>query len=202
MPSYGRPKRTERAIKCILDQDYVGWEALVIGDACPVIQQIIDSGKAAKWQGQAADKGNSLIIENRDVRCGSAGYQITNDNINRASGKYLVFFANDDIILQDHLTNYMEIATTNLDYMYFDSYIHPGNFTRVAALTPSSVGHSEIVLKTELARKCRPHVPNYGHDWIFIQEMITKGKGAKSKKGKATYHVMHVPLYGTKDKID
>ena len=43
MPSYGRKKGTIRAIDCILKQDIDNWEALVIGDGCPVIQEFLDS---------------------------------------------------------------------------------------------------------------------------------------------------------------
>ena len=43
MASYGRPQRTIRAINSIANQNINGWEALVIGDGCPVMQDFIDS---------------------------------------------------------------------------------------------------------------------------------------------------------------
>ena len=43
MPCYGRPQRTIRAINCIANQSINGWEAFVIGDGCPVMQDFIDS---------------------------------------------------------------------------------------------------------------------------------------------------------------
>jgi len=41
---YQRPERTKRSIQCILDQDINGWEAFIMGDACPDFQKLIDSG--------------------------------------------------------------------------------------------------------------------------------------------------------------
>ena len=61
--------------------------------------------------------------------------------------------------------------------------------------------HSEIIIKTELAKQLPPHGWKYGHDWDFIYSMIKKGKGKKSNN-KVTYKVMHIPAFGTKDTID
>lgn len=43
VPSYLRPKRTKRAIDCIINQDMQDFEAYVAGDACPFIQELIDT---------------------------------------------------------------------------------------------------------------------------------------------------------------
>lgn len=86
--------------------------------------------------------------------------------------------------------------------MYFDSYLGPLKHPRVSRLAPSQIGHSEIIVRTSLAKKARPHEPKYGHDWNFIYDIIHNGKGTKSTSTETTYHVMHVPNYGTIDKID
>lgn len=175
---------------------------MVTGDHCPHFQKLIDSGWLAQKAQQALDGGNSLVYKNLPDRTGSCGYAITNENIKQAKGKYIIFYANDDLILSDHFSHYLEIEDTDWDYMYFDSYLGPLKQTRLSQLAPARIGHSEIIVRSDLARKARPHEPKYGHDWTFIYDIIHNGKGIKSESTKTTYHVMHVPNYGTIDKID
>ena len=97
MASFGRKKGTIRAIDCILKQDINDWEALVIGDGCPVIQDFLDSNYYDDIQLECKKNGNDLTIENEPINRGGHGYFIINENIKWANGKYFVFFANDDI---------------------------------------------------------------------------------------------------------
>jgi len=150
----------------------------------------------------AAASGNRILYHNFPKHTGSCGYNLTNYAIQKAKGKYLVFFANDDIILPNHFNNYLEIEKTDLDFMYFNSLIGPGNSVRVPVIAPSRIGHSEIIVNTMLAKACKPHSPRYGHDWDFIKEISEKGKGAKATSTETTYHIMHVPNLGTVDFID
>lgn len=202
MPCYGRPLRTKRSIEAILAQDMQSWEAIVIGDGCPHFQKLIDSGWIYDKQVEAMEKGNKLIAFNASKNTGGCGYKQTNFAIQNARGKYLVFYANDDVILPNHFSHYLEIEDTDLDYMYFNSYVAPVPQVRISELAPARIGHSEIIVKTELARKCSPHQNKYGHDWDFISEIIRHGKGKKSDSQQVTYNIMHVPNYGTVDKID
>jgi GT2 family glycosyltransferase len=202
MASYGRPQRTIRAINSIANQTINNWEALVIGDGCPVMQDFIDSDYFQDVIKMCSFYGNDLIIENNPVNQGGNGFAVINNNIKIAQGKYFVFFANDDVIDVNHFRNYLEIENTDLDYMFFDSFIDPIGKARESRLAPSVIGHSEIILKTELAKKLPEHSAKYGHDWEFINAMSEKGKGEKSKSQTLSYRVMHVPNLGTKDKID
>lgn len=202
IPCWGRPLRTKRAIECILSQDINGWEALIGGDDCPYFQELIDSGYLEDVKKRAEEKGNILEYYQWMPHEGGCGYKITNHNIQNAKGKYIIFYANDDLILPSHFSNYLEIQHTDLDYMYFDSYVAPIKQPRISKLAPSQIGHSEIIVRTSVAQKARPHNPKYGHDWDFIYDIINIGKGKKSESNLTTYHVMHVPSFGTVDKID
>lgn len=204
MPCWGRPLRTKRAIESIFSQDTNGWEAYVMGDGCPHFQELIDNGYLEDLAKYATQHGNSLIYLNFPRNTGACGYRQTNYAIKRAQGKYLTFMANDDLITPDHLSHYLEIEGTNYDYMYFNSFLHPINEVRRPILAPSEIGHSEIIVKTSLARRVRPHLPHYGHDWNFINSIVVKsnGNGIKSKTENTTYYVMRIPNFGTKDVID
>ena len=203
LPCYGRPQRTKRAIECILSQDLEGWEALVVGDHCPKFQHLIDSGWLEERAKIASSKGNSLVYYNLPDRTGHCGYQITNDNIKAAQGEYILFMGNDDIILPTHFSHYYgEISKTDLDYMFFNSYIHPLKRVRETKWAPSEIGHSEIIVRASLAKNAPQHSKRYGHEWDVLRYMEKHGKGAKSESLLTTYHVRNIPNGGTKDKID
>lgn len=196
IPCFGRPKRTRRMLDAVLAQTIDGWEALFIGDNCPVIQGIIDSGEYAYAQKRAAGRGNILIIENLDKNYGGYGYHITNQNIQRASGEYLIFGANDDLILPNHFEAYYNtIKVTPYDFMYFNTYVEPYGAIRNPRLECSQIGHSELIIKTDYAKKMPPHTADYGHDWTFIENLMAGGGSwAKADFNDPTYIVKSVPI--------
>lgn len=194
MPCFGRPQRTIRSINCIANQNVNGWEALVIGDGCPIMQDFIDSNYFAELVEECSNNGNDLYIDNALINKGGHGYDITNRNIMLATGKYFVFYANDDIILQNHFENYLsQIENTDLDFVYFDSFVAPRNSIRNAQLQYGSIGHSELIVKTDFLRRMPLHNQDYGHDWILIDNMIRKGRGKKAINASPTYYVMSLP---------
>ena len=199
---FGRPERTKRSIQCILDQDVNGWEAFIMGDSCPHFQKLIDSGYLQFIKEEQKKKGNIIHYFNAEVNGGGCGYKLINYAIQNATGKYFIFYANDDIIFNNHFSNYLEIENTDFDYMFFNSWVDPINKPRESKLANSAIGHSEIILKTELAKQLPEHSEKYGHDWEFINVMSKQGKGKKSKSQILSYRVMHVPRYGTKDIIN
>ena len=191
MASFGRPQRTIRAINSIANQNINGWEALVIGDGCPVMQDFIDSDYFEDLIEICSYNGNDLIIENNPVNQGGNGYAIINNNIKIAQGKYFVFFANDDIILPNHFENYLsQIENTNYDFVYFDSWVEPRNSKRVAQLQYGSIGHSELIIKTDFLRQMPYHNEHYGHDWALIQTMMQNGNHNRADGCPLTYRVM------------
>ncbi len=86
--------------------------------------------------------------------------------------------------------------------MYFDSFLDPVKKPRISHLGFCQIGHSEIIVKTDIAKKCKPHSEKYGHDWDFISEVMSMGKCVKSTSSLQTYHVMHIPSIGCSDVID
>jgi hypothetical protein len=203
IPCYGRPQRTRRMLDAVLQQNVDGWEALFIGDCCPVIKEIIDSGEYDHAQKRAAGRGNSLIIDNLDMNYGGWGYEITNRNIQRANGEYLIFGANDDVILPNHFEEYLNaIVGTPNDFMYFNTYVEPYKEIRNSRLEYSKIGHSELIVKTSYAKKMPPHSPVYGHDWTFIENLMAGGgTWAKASYNDPTYIVKSVPIK-TEEGID
>jgi len=191
VPSYGRKRGTIRSIECIAKQKSIGWEALVVGDGCPVIQDFLDSNYFADIQKECKFNGNDLKIWNEPTNRGNSGYAITNENIERANGKFFIFYANDDIIEENHFENYLsQIENTDFDFVYFNSWVEPHSSIRVSSFSHGRIGHSEIICRTDFLRKMPKHSPNYGHDWELIQEMVNSGKYKKCETCQPTYKVM------------
>lgn len=199
MPSYLRPARTIRAIDCILKQDFEGFEAFIIGDKCPVIQQLLDSGKAAEYAKIAENKGNKLTIINLPIHYGGFGYKARNHCVrNLATAEYVMFLDNDDVIKDNHISNYFSaISGTEYGLMYFDSIIHPievrgeyGKWIRHTALEKGKVGHAEIIVKRNVAKFAYQNA-EYGHDWHYIRDCLILCKSEKSSN-PPTYIVMGV----------
>jgi hypothetical protein len=191
MPCFGRPQRTIRAINCIANQNINGWEAYVVGDGCPIMQDFIDSEYFDELIEQCSYNGNDLMICNNPTNQGGHGFAITNNNIKIAEGKYFVFYANDDIILPNHFENYLsQIEDTDLDFVYFNSEVKPRNAIRNAELQYGRIGHSELIVRTDFLRQMPLHNEHYGHDWALIQSMMQNGKHKKAENCPPTYHVM------------
>lgn len=202
IPCFGRPERTKRSIECIINQNISGWEAFIMGDCCPDFQKLINNGYLEQLKQEQLKLGNLIHYFNASERGGGCGYKLTNYAIENASGKYLIFYANDDVILSNHFENYLEIENTDLDFMYFNSYVDVTSSIRNTQLANCQIGHSEIILKTEIAKKLPKHSAKYGHDWEFISELMKTSNGKKSVKNIITYHVMSIPSVGTKDIIN
>jgi glycosyltransferase involved in cell wall biosynthesis len=190
MPCYGRPIRTKRAIDSIINQTEKSWEALIVGDNCSNIEELIKSG----YYNNHYPTESKFVLENLPINYGHCGYAITNMNIKRAEGEYFVFMANDDLILNNHFEHYLkEIEGTDLDFVYFNSYTRFGGI-RNSRLEFSQVGHSELIIRTEFLKKMPDHSKDYGHDWQLIENMINSGaKYKKAESEETTYHVMGNP---------
>jgi hypothetical protein len=190
MASYLRPQRTMRSIECITNQSINGWEALIVGDGCPFIGEILPTDALDPYYAKAEEGGNTLIVENLPNNLGGFGCHIINQNIERAKGEYFIFYANDDIILPNHFENYLSaIEGTDYDFVYFNSNIM-GEFTRNSSLNYGQIGHSELIIRTDFLKKMPKHMDGYGHDWDLIQNMISAGaKYRKADEKPPTYIV-------------
>ena len=202
MPSYQRPQRTMRAIECITNQSINGWEALVVGDCCPFINEIIETDALDPYYAKAEEGNNALIVENLPNNIGGYGYEITNMNIQRAKGDYFIFFANDDMILPNHFENYLSaIEGTDYDFVYFNSNIM-GEFTRNTSLTFGQIGHSELIIKTSFLKTMPKHENKYGHDWDLIQNMINAGAKYRKAEGHPETYVVKSLANKREENID
>ena len=206
-PCWGRPARTRRMINNILGQTINNWEAFIIGDGCPHFQDMVESHEVEYFKKTAEEKGNILHCYNLDKNHGGFGKYIIDHAIANAIGEYFIFVANDDIILPNHFEHYLsEIEGTNLDLVYYNTFVGPTNSVRNSILKGGQIGHSECIFRTDFIRDI-PHGDDYGQDWRFIQYLIGK-EGSQYKKAKSEYcsyivgHIHHFGKDYTIDKMD
>jgi len=200
VPCFERPERTLRALDCVMAQDLNGWEAYFVGDCCPNIQNLIDSGKAHEYINAAKEKGNKLAIFNLPIHYGGWGYQGRNTCVRLCSADYIMFMDNDDVILPNHMSSYyIAISNTDNDFMYFNTMIEPiehangkRGSVRDCKLEKGMIGHSEIIVKSSLLKLLAPEKPEYNHDWLWIKSMIDAGAKHEKYVTEPTYIIMSV----------
>ncbi len=203
VPCLGRPMRTRRMIKNILEQNISKWEAFVIGDGCPEFQKMIDSGECNNFIREAETKGNKLHCHNLDRNYGRYGSPIYDYCIKLSNGKYVIFAGNDDMLESDHFEHYLsEIENSDYDMVYYKTFLDPLGSIRDPEICLGGIGHSEMIIKRSAIGDLT-HDPIYESDWSLLSKLIDNGiKMKKSESNKTTYNVMHIPGLPLIDTID
>jgi hypothetical protein len=180
VPCWGRPARTRRLINNVLAQTENNWEAFIIGDGCPIFQTLIDSGEADFYMNLAKEKGNKLYVSNAKTHTGNWGQLITDQIIDKATGKYFIFAGNDDILKPNHFSHYLsEIKDTDYDMVAYPHHILPNNRILIPKWESCQVGHGNIIIKTLTLQKAPKVTASPTHDWSLINELLLLG--AKTK---------------------
>lgn len=195
VPCYKRPKRTLRLLSCIMEQKFKGFEAIFIGDGCREFQELLDKNIFDSWIKIANKERNTLKFINLPEHKGGYGAYAREKGIEMATGHYTIFVDNDDTITPDHFQNYYSIVKDNprVDMGYFNTYIHPMEYTRNAELNHGSVGHAEIIVRTELLQRVYQPFPEYGHDWTLIEALVREGAFVLKSNNPPTYWIRGVP---------
>lgn len=176
MPVYGRPQRTRRAIRYVLNQSFQNWEAFIIGDGPDQVPTAELTDKRIRSFNLSHNKGGF-------------GYWITNYSIHFALGEYFMFMANDDRILPNHFENYLsEIEGTDYDFVYFD-YLCMNHFTKTK-LRFGHVGDNAVIIRTDFLKRMPLRSPEYGHDFKLIRDMMKAGAKYKKSDNLPTYQIM------------
>jgi glycosyltransferase involved in cell wall biosynthesis len=193
VPCWKRPIGTKNLLMDVLRQTTNGWEALFIGDGCPDLDNTFNAPEVHIEISRAEARGNTIKKIQLDKNYGGSGYAAINLGIALAKNEFLIFAGNDDRISPNHFQNYLHpVLNNDLDLVLFDSIIK-GIEKRISDLEFCKCGHSEIIVRSSIAKQVEPHGPVYGHDWIFITEILKKTeKIAKDTRSIATYNVMRL----------
>lgn len=200
-PCWGRPQRTLRALDSIVEQYFTGAEIIFIGDACPHFQARIDDGTFEDYAKRIAEKGNVFIYKNLEERGKGWGHMARKEGIEMATGKYICFLDNDDVLLPAHLTNYYQFMEANPDAHvgYLNARTVPWSRERNSCLSRGGIGHAELIFQAQALKDNYEPDAEYEHDWRLVDRMMKKGYIFKKSKSRATYMIMSVPNFREKD---
>ena len=194
-PCWKRPQRTIRAIESVIAQDFDGYEAIFIGDFCPFFQKRINGGTFQKYTEIAASKGNTFIFKNLTIKGGGWGHLARKEGIDIATGEYICFLDNDDVLTPNHLTSYYSFMKDdpNTDVGYLNAYTVPWKKERNACLSRGGIGNAELIFKAQALKDEYQLDNQYEHDWRLVERMLKKKYVFKKSKAKATYMIMSIP---------
>ncbi len=182
---------------------------ILIGDACPVFKELIETRWFKHWGRDFKKAGNHLFCINLATNRGGHGAGAVNFAIKIARGRYFCWANNDDMLMPEHIqfyyysiSKYEEFppgtgSFCRPDFVYNPTLINSddGFDIRYPELKFGSCGHSELVVNTKFLRQMPDHEPIYGQDWKLIENMQRAGRGIKGDILFPTYMVMSTPRY-------
>lgn len=209
-PFYKRPVGTLMMLDCLNDQTLSDFELFLMGDACPDYEKFINDEEVQQLLVSLRNKGTVVHTFNAPKHIGSP-FDLINHAIKNADSEYIMFVANDDLILPMHLESYYSnVKATEADLGYVNVKLNNLNKRgllitklakqelidalatcpiRSAKLAGGCIGHSEIIVKTDVAKAARPHKAGRGHDWVFIKDIMDKGYKCQKLNIPPTYIV-------------
>jgi len=203
VPVFGRPERTKRLIRLIEKQTISNFEVILVGDNCPQFEEYLQSDEWHEVVQSQLALGNEWHGVNFPNHYGGWGYAARNWMAYVAQGEYLVFVDNDDWVYHNHLEHYLsEIENTDLDFVFYNSYMYMSDKELNVQLQASKIGHSDIIIRTAFFRTLSPQDNNYGQDWRMIQQMMRKTRFYKKAKSKMYTYVIRSSDHGREQGID
>ncbi len=181
MPTYNRPQHLIKAIHSVIQQTYQNWELYVIGDKCPVLNQIMEdmrvSGKYDK----------RIRFWNFNDNNGPGGAVCRNYALYLAQTEWIAYLDDDNEWFPNHLQTSVDLIDKNPDVQYlFSSFKIDGNDQQIhnvevpvwGGLDTSAVIHKrDLIFKYGLWKNREDG--GYAHDWEYFSRF-------KSEKWLAT----------------
>lgn len=192
LPCWRREELTYRILENIDKQTYTNVELFILGDCCPIFTKMMQSERFQNLIESFKNKFANVVVMNFENHDGTSA-QAINYAIANAQGEYFIWLSNDDQIYDFHFEKYYtKCKEKDSQLGYFDTLLDPGDgklITRYPFLALTKIGHSELCVKTEIAKKAPPHSKIYGHDWQFISWCVNNGVKCEYIYGKPSYVV-------------
>lgn len=192
LPVFKRRALSGRQIDALFNQDRSDLEVFILGDACPDHAARLSDPLFKLKIAAAQAYGFKVITRNFAKNHGTCS-QAINEALRGSTGTYFMFAGDDDWISPNHTSNYIKaIKGSNHDVVMFDSNLVGTYYTstRFARAESSHVGHSELIVKTELAKRMPGHTDSSFHDWEFLVNLSQTGAVlGKATQSEATYWV-------------
>jgi glycosyltransferase involved in cell wall biosynthesis len=182
-----RVDKFNRAINSFKSQTYTNKELIIVSDGCPLT--IAESTK------HLSEEIKLFGLTKQEYFSGA----VREYGCKQATGDIICYLDTDDFFGNNHL-QIIASSIQNYDWIYFNDTIiyrfHPtenrilSSVVRETKLERGSIGTSAIAHKN-LPKISWSGCNGYGHDWDFIQKLMSNPNHAKIANSE--YKVCHIP---------
>lgn len=195
MPSYlgayqssarNREDKLPRAINSVLNQTYKDWELVIVADGCQRTMDIV--------QGMGLNGHNIKLMKIPKQQMWSG--QVRNTGIEYATGSWICYLDNDDVLGKDHLALLAKAIDDEVDWLFFNDFTWNRKeekfLERHCTLKAYKCGTSNIAHRRSMRARWDPK-SRYGmDDWAFIKRLRTESSRFRNCAGE--YVVCHIPV--------
>jgi glycosyltransferase involved in cell wall biosynthesis len=163
MPTYNRPEHLKKAIDSVLSQTYENWELYIVGDNCPVLENVMNEyfDKRIKWW-------------NLEQNYGSGGATPRNYALKRGVvTEWVTYLDDDNTWTPTHLQSLIDCINEHPESSYvFSSMNIEGKPIYFKEPKRGRIDTSCVIHKTQLLYKYGywkdRNEAGYAHDWEFF----------------------------------
>ena len=166
IPTYNRPEDLEKALDSVFSQSYQNFEVLVVGDACPMLDEFVKTYKYSK--------DNRFKYYNLTKNYGVGGSVPRNYALKvMCSTKWVAYLDDDNVWKQNHLQVVVDTIRRNKDVSFIvNSMIIDDKEIIFDELRRGRIDTSSVVHKFELCVKYGlwkdRNEAGYAHDFEFF----------------------------------
>jgi glycosyltransferase involved in cell wall biosynthesis len=186
-------KKFIRAVNSFISQTYENKELIIVSDGCDITIKLYIE----------------YFSNNSDIKLVTIpkqplyGSETRDAGLRIATGDIICYLDSDDVIGKQHLKTIMENFTDDIDWAYYDDFLVKSNDFKkliVRHVEPryGSIGTSSLVHRNFLNNpkysylNSKPHwFTCYGHDWLYIVSLSSKGLKFKKLEKTPQYLVCH-----------
>jgi len=183
VPTYKRIELLNRAITSAVTQDYANREIVVVGDACPDLEEVTSLGGPP----------HGVRILNLPVNHGAGGAVPRNYGIMAAGGQLIAYLDDDNVWKPDHLsTLYLALREAGASFAFSSMEVNGVDLEfsepKQGGIDTSCVLHRKSLATKYGMWKDRTDA-NYHHDWEFVSRWMKGGeRWAATRKPTLLYN--------------
>lgn len=169
MPTYNRSELLERAVKSVLNQTHQKWILYIVGDNCPVMEEVMEKLKdeRIRWWNLAENHGaGGAIPRNYALKM-------------LVNTKYVAYLDDDNMWRENHLETLLETMESEPDIQFAFSSFKVDNREIVCRepkkfrIDTSCILHRRSLLDKYGYWKDRV-TGGYAHDWEFVSRWLNE----------------------------
>ncbi len=182
-----REEKFKRAVISFTQQNYQHKELIIVSDGCDIAERIYKSCLVY-----------DVVIFNKAPKQPLFSGGVRHHGINISNGDIICYLDSDDCLGSNHLINIAcnFLTKPNVEWVYYNDiianpYSQFGSMVRNIEPEHGSIGTSAIAHRRECLASWE-NCDGYGHDWLFIKQLIENHASYKKIMG-CEYYVCHIP---------